>query len=788
MTENASDLHLRIDILEQRIERMSAAASRVNARLDLAEVLRELVDSACVLTRARYGIIATVDSRGHPDEFVSSGFTESENDQMLAWSDAPRLFEHFRDLGKPLRVSDLPSYISALGFSTELIRANTFQSAPLYHRGVQVGSFFLAGKEEDREFTTADEDILHSFSSHAAMAIANAYAHRNEQRVRTELDTLIKSSPVGVVVFSGKTGELISYNGEARRIVEELGTPGREVEELLDIVSCQRADGREVSLAEVPMVVQLTDPETVYAEELTLSVPDGRSVSLLCNTTPIRSADGVVESLVVIMQDLAPIKELARLRAEVFSRVSDELRTPLVTIKGSSSTALEASSRLDTSEMLQYFRVIDKQADRMRGLITDLLDYGRISTGTLKLNPVVIDVRTLIERGCERFRNEFKSRSVSVELNSDLPLVLVDSNRIEQVVRTLLQISSTYSDPIGIKVAASQQDIHVAVTLTVSDWHIPTAQIPHLFQRYSLPGSGERAATSYDDEIDLAICRGLVEANGGRIWAESNISNGGTQITFTLPIALDVKSASSSASRIGSRSGSSKDSSMAIQILVINANAYMQRYVQESLTTPEFETFFAEFDEEINDKFESFNPALILLDLQQYGFALQNRINDLSVMSDAPVIFIVPSGSDEIVSKALVAGAIDYVVTPFSPTELVSRVKGALRQRTLPAPFTYKNLQIDYGQRIVRINGNQVELTATEYELLRALSINAGRVMTYAMLIRQAWGKRDRSPDDPKLVRAVVKRLRQKLDDDAANPAYVCNKRGVGYFLPVTDG
>ena len=91
---------------------------------------------------------------------------------------------------------------------------------------------------------------------------------------------------------------------------------------------------------------------------------------------------------------------------------------------------------------------------------------------------------------------------------------------------------------------------------------------------------------------------------------------------------------------------------------------------------------------------------------------------------------------------------------------------------------------IRYKQRGVTVAGRPLELTTTEYELLRVLSLNAGRVVTYGSLIRQAWRGRERVSPDAKLVRAVVKRLRGKLGDDAARPAYILNERAVGYRMP----
>ena len=107
----------------------------------------------------------------------------------------------------------------------------------------------------------------------------------------------------------------------------------------------------------------------------------------------------------------------------------------------------------------------------------------------------------------------------------------------------------------------------------------------------------------------------------------------------------------------------------------------------------------------------------------------------------------------------------------------------ALRRRSDPEQFVLGELTIQYDQRRVAVAGRPVKLTATEYELLRVLSVNAGRALTYDSLLRQAWGRR-RDASDPKLVRAVVKRLRRKLGDDATSPAYIHNERGVGYRMP----
>ena len=197
------------------------------------------------------------------------------------------------------------------------------------HRGTHVGNFYLGDKEGGEEFSSEDEEVLLLFAAQAATAIANARTHRDEQRARTDLEALIETSPVGVVVLEARSGAAVSINQEARRmIVDGLCPSGGSLEQSLEVTTCRRADGHEVSLAELPLAQQLSSAETVRAEKIVLSVPDGRHVTTLINATPIRSADDEVESVVVAVQDMAPLEEIERMRTEFLGMVGHELRGP----------------------------------------------------------------------------------------------------------------------------------------------------------------------------------------------------------------------------------------------------------------------------------------------------------------------------------------------------------------------------------------------------------------------------------------------------------------------------
>ena len=776
------DLHRENETLRERISRLSAASVRISASLDLNTVLQEVVDSARALIGARYGAIVTIGEDGQVQDFVTSGITPEEHRQLAAWPDGPRLFEHLRELAAPMRLRDLPSYVRSLGFSSDLMLSMTLLGTSIRNQSAQVGIFFLADKEGGPEFTSGDEEVLLLFASQAATAITNARAHRNEQRARAGLEALIETSPVGVVVFEARTGNLKSFNREARRIVESLSVPDIPIEELPKTVMCRRSDGRETALDQFPRQQKMNSFDTLRAEEVVLSVPDGRSVTTLLNATPVASADGTVESIVVTMQDLAPLEELERSRAEFLGLVSHELRAPLAAIKGSAATARGASRVLDPAEVRQFFRIIEEHADQIDGLIGDLLDAGRIEAGMLSVDPEPAEVAALVDQARNTFLSAGGRHTLEIDLPPDLPRVMVERQRIVQVLNNLFSNASRHSpESSPIRVAAARDGVFVAVSVSDEGRGVPPDQLPHLFRKHAALAGSEPQGGVRGTGLGLAISKGLVEAHGGRIWAESGGAGRGTTFTFTIPMAEEAVDRAP-AGVFPSRGPAARQAREPAPILVVDDDPLTLRFVRDALAEAGYASHLTAEPEEIAGLVKTHQPQLVLLDLRlpgKDGIELMRSVPELAAL---PVIFISAYGRDETIAKALEAGATDYIVKPFSPTELTARVQAALRRRAEQEPFLLGDLSIHYKQRRVTVAGRPVELTVTEYELLRLLSLNAGQVQTYETLMKQVWGGWD-NPGTYR-VRTFVKKLRRKLGDDAGRPAYILTERGVGYRMP----
>ena len=780
------------EALRERMSRMCQASLRINESLDFDTVLQGVLDSACSLTDARYGVITLLDNTGQIEDFLASGMTAEEAQQLWDLPDGMRLFEYFGKIPAPIRLRDMLGHIRSQGlpeFHPPIAVTSTlsFLAAPISHQDERVGNIFVAKTEVNQEFTSEDEEILVMFASQAALVIANARRYRDEQRARNHLETLIHTTPVGVVVFDAKAGVPESFNREVRRIVSSLQMPGSSPEQLLEVMNYRRADGREISLEEFPLTQVLSTGETVCLEEFVLQVPDGRSVTVLINATPILSEEGEVESVVVTLQDMTPLEEMDRLRAEFMGMVSHELRTPLTSIKGSAVTLLDDASALDPAEMRQFHRIISEQADRMRGLINDLLDMARIETGTLSITPESVDVAVLVDEARSLFLSTGRKNNILIDIAPDLPQVMADRRRIVQVLSNLLSNAAKYSNELApIRVSAVREEFHVAIAVADEGRGIPANRLPHLFRKFFHSDSDDQRDDAAGTGLGLTICKGIVETHGGRIWAESDGSAQGARFTFTIPADEREEAGGAVAlAPLAARKGQAAKGGT--RILAVDDDPQALRYIRDALSKAGYDPIVTGDAEDVDRLIEEKKPELVLLDLMLPGTDGIELMKSILTTSGVPVIFLSAYGQDDVIAKAFDMGAVDYVVKPFSPTELAARIRAALRRRselgwlTQPEAYVLGDLTIDYAERRVTVAGRLVVLTATEYALLFELSTNAGLVLTHDQLLQRVWG--ERSSGNTGLVRTIVKRLRHKLGDDVSNPLYIFTEPRVGYRM-----
>ena len=220
-------------------------------------------------------------------------------------------------------------------------------------------------------------------------------------------------------------------------------------------------------------------------------------------------------------------------------------------------------------------------------------------------------------------------------------------------------------------------------------------------------------------------------------------------------------------------------------ILVVDDEARMVRFIQLNLEHDGFRVITAYDGREALEQVRSQLPNLILLDVMMPdldGFDVLERIREQSAV---PVIMLTAKGEEDDRVRGLELGADDYVTKPFSPRELVSRVRAVLRRTETESSVASgmievdNRLKLDFNRREIWINDKIVQLRPTEYRLLYHLVQNAGWVITHEQLLTKVWGYEYR--DEPHYVRLYINYLRKKLEEDPANPKYILTERGVGY-------
>ena len=187
--------------MRERISRLNSASLRISASLDVETVLQEVVESACALTLARRGVIATIDQSGQPIDFLTSGLTVEERRLMIDWPDGVRLFDHLRELPGALRLPDVQVYVSSLGFSPDVLPFGTFLGHAYAIWRTACRQLFSRRKGGRRAFHRRRRGMPRTVrvaGCHSDCQCPCTY--REEQRARADLEALVETSPVGVVV------------------------------------------------------------------------------------------------------------------------------------------------------------------------------------------------------------------------------------------------------------------------------------------------------------------------------------------------------------------------------------------------------------------------------------------------------------------------------------------------------------------------------------------------------------------------------------------------------------
>jgi len=226
------------------------------------------------------------------------------------------------------------------------------------------------------------------------------------------------------------------------------------------------------------------------------------------------------------------------------------------------------------------------------------------------------------------------------------------------------------------------------------------------------------------------------------------------------------------------------------RILIVDDEPRYVRLMEANLITEGYQVLKGYDGQQAVNIVVEQKPDLVLLDLMMPildGFTACERIREFS---DVPIIIITAKGEEQSRVRGLDLGADDYIVKPFSATELLARVRAVLRRSkkhvldSKEAVFRHGNLSIDFARAEVFVKGKMVYLSATEYRLLLQLAHNLGQVLPSEQLLADVWGPE--YSDDKEILWVSISRLRQKLEEDPKEPKHIVTRSGLGYVMPLS--
>jgi signal transduction histidine kinase len=300
-----------------------------------------------------------------------------------------------------------------------------------------------------------------------------------------------------------------------------------------EILEPRTRDGKLVWRDGWPRAALLTRVRRIPEQEIDVMAGNGKSVRVAVTGRYRRDGDGHLEGVVLALRPIDRRNTLAASGVEVVSTVSHELRSPLTSVKGYTSLLLNRWDRLDDDQKRSMLEQVQSDADRVTRLITELLDISRLETGRLRLRCQMVDIAELAGVVVEKVRIAYPELEVAVSFPGELPRVYADADKVEQVLTNLLENAAKYADSPDVRVEGVYDEGRKELTIAVHDVGkgIPPAELPRLFNKFFRGSEGGRPSGS---GLGLYIARGLVEAHGGRIAAESKLGEGST-FSFTLP-------------------------------------------------------------------------------------------------------------------------------------------------------------------------------------------------------------------------------------------------------------
>ncbi|MCE1254791.1 MAG: ATP-binding protein [Anaerolineae bacterium] len=400
---------------------------------------------------------------------------------------------------------------------------------PLVARKQVSGSIFIF-RGYPNAFSNNDRALLSSFADQAAIAVQNAllYTQTNQQKQR--LNAILDSAADGMLILT--PGHIIERCNPAFAHL---------VGKNMDEIQGQNSDDI-LKWAATPQGMTLDEAEAggwplttrshLYIEGDLLKNNDPHPLPVGVTYAPLISVDGKLMNIIASIRDITHFRQADELKSTFISIISHELKTPVALIKGYVSTLRREDANWDPTIVQDSLAIIEEEADRLTGMIENLLDASRLQAGGLNIKRTDMYLPDLCKRLADRFQTQTEQHHISTDFPDDFPVLLADETRISQVISNLISNALKYAPKGEIIIRGQVRPNHITISVSDEGPGISASDIPHVFDRfYRAP---DMARQTKGAGLGLYLSRAIIEAHGGRMWVDTEPVKG-TRICFTLP-------------------------------------------------------------------------------------------------------------------------------------------------------------------------------------------------------------------------------------------------------------
>ncbi len=400
---------------------------------------------------------------------------------------------------------------------------------PLITREKVIGVIFVF-RNYPGIFSSNDRALLQSFANQAAIAVDNARLYQQVSQDKQRMDALLDSAADGILILS--PSHIITRSNPAfARMLEEsveriIGRTHEDVIHLTiheDMLTLDQAEAGGWPL---------TPNATLYVEG-DMQRSSGVPLPVGITYAPLISESGNLLNIIATVRDITRFREAEELKSTFISVISHELKTPVALIKGYVGTLRREDANWDREIVKDSLAVIEEEADRLTGLIENLLDASRLQAGGLSISLSDVALNVVADRIAKRFQIQSSIHKITVDFPENFPIVSADETRLEQVLSNLVSNAIKYS-PQGGEIRISGQVRPSQVIVCVSDQGpgVAPEDIPHIFDRFYRSSIAKR--TTKGAGLGLYLARAVIEAHGGRIWIDPRPGDG-ARICFSIP-------------------------------------------------------------------------------------------------------------------------------------------------------------------------------------------------------------------------------------------------------------